>query len=161
MVDLSESYASHTLVCSSTFEDHLQGVFTRLRKAGLKLKPKWCLFLRDKMPYLGHVVTKNGIKLDPSKTDKMRKYPVPMDIRQVRQFLGLTSYYQHFVPNFSMIASPAKAGCHVPVDYRVPDCIRYRLLVSAPILAYPQFSSCYPFILETDTGSKGLGAATS
>ena len=52
-------------------------------------------------------MTKNdSIKPDPAKTEKMEKYPVPKDISLVRQFLGLASYYCHFVPDLSKIASP-------------------------------------------------------
>lgn len=65
-------YIDDVLVCSQTFDDHLKhlrDVFARLRCAGLKLKAKKCLFLREKVPYLGHIVTKNGIKPDPAKTE--------------------------------------------------------------------------------------------
>ena len=65
-------YIDDVLVCSRTFEEHLQHlrqVFTRLREANLKLKPKKCLFLRDEVSYLGHVVTREGIHPDPSKTE--------------------------------------------------------------------------------------------
>ena len=65
-------YIDDVLVCSRTFEAHLQHlrqVFTRLREANLKLKPKKCLFLRDEVSYLGHVVTREGIRPDPSKTE--------------------------------------------------------------------------------------------
>jgi len=102
-------YIDDLLVCSSTFQEHLQHlrqVFTRLRQAGLRLKARKCLFLREEVPYLGHVVTKEGIKPDPAKTEKVQHFPVPVSVSQVRQFLGLASYYRRFVPEFSKIASP-------------------------------------------------------
>ena len=58
-------YIDDVLVCSRTFEEHLGLVFERMRSANLKLKPKKCLFLRDEVPYLGHVVTREGIHPDP------------------------------------------------------------------------------------------------
>ena len=101
------AYIDDVLVCSGTFQEHLthlQQVFARLRRAGLRLKAKKCLFLKEEVPYLSHIVTRKGIKPDPTKT-KMN-YPVPADVSQVRQFLGLASYYRRFVPDFTRIASP-------------------------------------------------------
>ena len=160
-------YIDDVLVCSRTFDEHLshlREVFVRLRRAGLKLKAKKCLFLREEVPYLGHIVTKNGIKPDPSKTEKMDNYPSPTDVGQVRQFLGLASYYRRFVPEFSKIASPLHSLLKHDATFQwTTECQAAfeelkRLLVNAPILAYPQFQSDYPFILETDASQKGLGA---
>ena len=103
------AYIDDVLVGSRAFEeylDDLQQVFTRLRGAGLCLKAKKCLFLSKEVPYLGHVVTKRSIKPDQKKVDTVKRYPVPVDVTQVRQFLGLTSYYHHFIPDFPKIASP-------------------------------------------------------
>ena len=66
-------YIDDLLVCSSTFQEHLQHfhqVFTRLRQAGLRLKARKCLFLCEEVPYLGHVLTKEGIQPDPAKTER-------------------------------------------------------------------------------------------
>ena len=103
------AYIDDVLVGSRTFDEHLNNlhqVFSRLRKAGLRLKAKKCLFLREEMPYLCHVVTNYGIKPDPQKINTVKQYPVPVDATQVHRFLGLTSYYRHFVPEFSKIAAP-------------------------------------------------------
>ena len=111
-----------------------------------------------------HIVTKEGIKPDPSKAEKMDKYPSPTDATQVRQFLGLASYYRHFVPDFSKIASPLHNLLKRDATFQwTTECqaafdTLKKLVVNAPILAYPQFQSEYPFILETDASAKGLGA---
>ena len=84
-------YIDDVLVCSRTFEEHLQHlrqVFTQLREANLKLKPKKCLFLRDEVSYLGHVVTREGIRPDPSKTERIKEYPAPQDV-SAAAILGL------------------------------------------------------------------------
>ena len=146
-MDVSGSHASHTLMMwSSTFDGHLnflQEVFTWIHKAGLKLKDKKCLFLWDKVSYLGHVVTKNGIKQDPSKTDeeilsargRQTSLPVP------RINLMLSTFCFKFLQYYFSSPSSAKAGSHVLVDYGVSDYIRYSLLVSTPCI-----SSGYKFI---------------
>ena len=87
-------YINDVLVCSQSFKEHLchlEEVFGRLRQANLRLKPK--KFLRPEVPYLGYVVTQAGIKPDLTKTDKVAHYPVPTDVTQLCQFLGLASYY--------------------------------------------------------------------
>ena len=160
-------YIDDVLICSRSFDDHLkhlEQVLQRLQDAGLRLKAKKCLFLRQEVPYLGHVVTKDGIRPDPAKTEKMRGYPTPTDVSQVRQFLGLASYYRRFVPGFARIASPLHAllkkdavfqwGTECDMAFQQLK----QALISAPVLAYPQFSSLNPFILETDASTKGLGA---
>ena len=93
-------------------------MFERLREANLKLKPKKCLFLRDEVPYLGHVVTREGIHPDPSKTERIKEYPVPKDVPQLRQFLGLASYYMRFIRGCSEIAAPLNALLKKDVAFR-------------------------------------------
>ena len=75
-------YLDDILIASQTFDEHLEHikeVLQRLRSAGLRLKPKKCLFLRD-VPYLGHVISASSIKPDPSKTAKVKAFPVPNDV---------------------------------------------------------------------------------
>ena len=163
-------YVDDILVCSETLEDHvahLRQVFDRLRQGGLKLKPSKCTFLCDKVVFLGHVISADGISPDPAKTEKVRDFPVPSDVGGVRQFLGLASYYRRFVPSFSKIAAPLNAltkksvsfnwseECQVAFD-KLKD-----LLCSAPVLAYPMFGPQQQFIVETDASILGLGAVLS
>ena len=71
-------YLDDVLVASRTFEEHLchlREVFTRLRSANLRLKPRKCDILRDRLPFLGHVVSVAGIEPDPAKTERMLPRP--------------------------------------------------------------------------------------
>ena len=146
---------------------HLQTVLSRLRQAGLTLKPKKCLFLREKVPYLGFVISKDGISPDPSKTDKVQHFPTPTDSTKVRQFIGLASYYQRFIPRFANIAAPLHklTKKNVPFEW-TPECESSfaqlkQLLVEAPVLVYPRFGPGEEFLLETDASGVGLGAVLS
>ena len=160
-------YVDDILVCSKTLEEHkehLQQVFERLRQAGLKLKPSKCSFLCREVVFLGHVISVDGVSPDPAKTEKVRDYPVPVDVSSVRQFLGLASYYRRFVPGFSKIAAPLYVFSKKSVTFSWTDeCQKAfdqlkQLLCSAPVLAYPLFGPEHQFIVETDASVLGLGA---
>ena len=160
-------YIDDVLVCSQTFEEHLTHlaqVMSRLQQAGLRLKAKKCLFIQEAVPYLGHIVTPDGVKPDPAKADKVKNYPTPSDVSQVRQFLGLASYYRRFVPEFARIASPLHALLKKDAVFNwSSECEDAfgrlkKALVNTPVLAYPQYEDQHPFILETDASTRGLGA---
>ena len=89
--------------------EHLHEVFLQLCAVGLRLKPRKCGLLRPELPFLGHVISRQGIQPDPSKTEKVRNYPHPMDTTGVQCFLGLASYYRQFIPGFATVAGPLHA----------------------------------------------------
>ena len=163
-------YIDDILVASKTFEDHLrhlQLVFERLQKAGLRLKPAKCHFLRDKVPYLGFIISKHGVHPDPSKTDKVNDFPRPTNPTSLRSFLGLTSYYRRFVPHFATIAAPLHrlTKKDTPFEWdgacETAFCELKSLLTKAPVLVYPRFGQGQSFLLETDASIVGLGAILS
>ena len=81
--------------------DHIQLVFDSLKKFNLKIKPKKCQFFSTSVLFLGHVLSAEGISADPGKVDKVKTWPVPKNIKEVQSFLGLTSYYRHFILHFA------------------------------------------------------------
>ena len=102
-------YLDDILVMGRSFAkrlSNLQEVFNRLRDANLCLKPKKCHFVKREVLYLGYVVSESGISADKSKVEAVEKFPVPTSVKQVRSFVGLTSYYRRFIPGFSKIAGP-------------------------------------------------------
>ena len=160
-------YLDDILVCSETFEDHLEHlktVFERLRKAGLTLKPKKCFFALECVTYLGHVISREGVSPDPEKTNKVRDFPVPTDATRVRQFLGLASYYRRFVAGFAKIAGPLHRLLKKDVEFVWSEECKASFdslkesLISAPVLVYPRFGAGEQFVLETDASLEGLGA---
>ena len=159
-------YLDDIIVYSRSFADHinhLNDVFSRLRSANVKLKPSKCSFARSSVEYLGHVVSCDGIRPDPSKIAAVATFPVPRCVRDVRSFLGLANYYRRFIHNFASIASPLHTLTHKNVRFYWDDSCDKAFhtlkscLTSAPILAYPDFS--LPFELNTDTSSTGIGFA--
>ena len=163
-------YLDDVLIASKSFDEHLRqirSVFERLRSAGLRLKPKKCVFLRNEVPYLGHVISVEGVKPDPAKTEKVRLFPVPNDVTSIRQFIGLASYYRRFVPNFANVAGPLRALTKKNAKFNwTRECQAAfnslkEVLVTAPVLAYPKFDLGAELILETDASQIGLGAVLS
>ena len=87
-------------------EEHLKNFLQVLREHQLYAKFNKCDFFKDKIQYLGHVITKEGISVDLEKIKAIEKWSVPKDVTDVRSFMGITSYYQRFIEGFSRITNP-------------------------------------------------------
>ena len=156
-------YIDDILIFSGSFQEHLQHlqlVFDRLKEAGLTLKADKCHFCVEKVLYLGHVITKDGIFVDEKKTEKVSKYPVPKSQTEVRSFLGLCNYYRRFVKNFSKLATPLNQLLQKYTKFNwSQECEESfqalkHALVTAPMLKYPDMNA--PFILSTDASGTAL-----
>ena len=95
-------YLDDIIIFSKTEEEHLQHleeIFVRLRKFGLKMKCEKCSFFKKHIQYLGHLVSEKGFKLLPEKLESIRKMPAPRTAKEVKQFLGLpkvcTTFCRH------------------------------------------------------------------
>ena len=80
------AYLDDIVVYSKSPEDHLehlQDIFSRLEKAGLKLKPSKCSFFRKKVKYLGHVLSEEGVAPDPEKVSVIKRLQAPRTVKEV------------------------------------------------------------------------------
>lgn len=84
----------------------LRDVFTRVREAGLTLKPSKCLFGFGEIEFLGHKISENSIRPAEDKIQGILAIPTPADKKKLQSFLGCISYHRKFIPNFSTIAKP-------------------------------------------------------
>ena len=161
-------YLDDILVIGKTFEQHmdnLKKVFGRIERAGLKLKPKKCHLIQPCVEYLGYVVSRKGISADPRKIQAIVEYPVPVDVKSLRSFLGLASYYRRFARNFSRIAYPlhqlTRKESIFNWDSKCQEAFDHlkEVLTDSSTLAFPDFGK--EFVLETDASKAGLGAVLS
>lgn len=136
-----------------------------LDRAGLKLKPSKCKLLHREVNFLGYLVSAEGVATDTDKVSAVENFPRPKDLKSLRSFLGLTSYYRRFVPRYSTVAQPLYTLTRKDEPFYWSDeCEeafrRLKIsLITAPVLAYPLFDR--NFLLETDASGAGLGAVLS
>lgn len=161
-------YLDDIIVFSSTFEQHLydlQVIFQRLKDAHFYLKPSKCRFAVQRTEFLGHIVSSNGVQCCDTKIAKVKEARVPTNVKEVRSFLGLASFYRRFIFDFTEKAYPLyslilgdKMGPWTSKAQESFDALK-KALTEAPILAYPDFS--LPFIVACDASDVGLGAVLS
>ena len=153
-------YLDDIIIFSQTISDHLQKlreVLARLQKAGLKIKPNKCFLMQQRVQYLCHVVSAKGVETDPKKVSCVSKWPIPTDVKELQQFLGLASYYRRFVKNFAHKARPlyrlTEKGRRWNCTHECGEAFvtLKHALISDPILAFPDFN--HDFILDTDAST--------
>lgn len=153
------------LVYATSIDQHmhrLNAVFSKLRQAGLKLKPSKCSFLEKKVIYLGHQISEDGVEADVEKLQAVKDWPTPTNKVEVKRFLGFAGFYRRFVRNFSQIARPL----HHLLKQDVPFCwgreeekaftALKEASLSPPVLAFADWTR--PFIVYVDASGDGLGA---
>ena len=102
-------YIDDLLIYTTNVKDHLallDEVFSRLANFALKVNQKKCLFLKSSVPFLGHVVSADGLQIYPSKVQLIMDWKAPTNLKELMSFLGMVNYYREFIPNFSSLAVP-------------------------------------------------------
>ncbi|GFW60461.1 retrovirus-related Pol polyprotein from transposon 297 [Trichonephila clavipes] len=161
-------YLDDVIIGGRTFEEHLQNirkVLSKLSDANLKLNPSKCKFFQKEVNYLGHIISAEGVRTDPEKVSAVKNWKRPENLRELRSFLGLCTYYRKFVKGFSNIARPLHKLTESKQKFQwTKECEDSFLqlkeaLTSSPILIYPQPDK--PFILDTDASNESVGAVLS
>ena len=160
-------YLDDCIIFPSTAAEHIQGLrnfLEKLRSANLKINPTKCELFRTHVPFLGHIISKDGLEADPDKIAAVEKFAIPTNPTEVRSFLGLCSYYRRYVKNLSEITRPLhKANEVVAIFWTTEARDAFETLKSqlttTPILAFPMAKE--PFILYTDASLTAMGAVLS
>ncbi|KAL4021801.1 hypothetical protein IC575_020619 [Cucumis melo] len=136
-------------------------VLQTLRDNKLYAKFSKCEFWLKQVSFLGHVVSKAGVSVDPAKIEAVTGWTRPSTVSEVRSFLGLAGYYRRFVENFSRIATPltqlTRKGAPFVWSKACEDSFQNlkQKLVTAPVLTVPDGSGS--FVIYSDASKKGLG----
>lgn len=145
----------------SEHEEHLRKVLEVLRENQLYAKLKKCEFWLKEVAFLGHIISENGVSVDPEKIKAIMEWPRPTNVPEVRSFMGLAGYYRRFVQDFSKIALPITRLVKKSVKFEWNDKCESafqelkKRLTSAPVLTLP--SETDGFIVYSDASKHGLG----
>ena len=156
-------YLDDTAIHSADAWPHLRilrKVLMAFRAAGLQISPEKAQLFRDHILYLGHEASAQGVRIPDEYTKVVRQWPLPDTLKTLRAFLGKCGYYRKFIANYSTVTAPlvqyTQQDRHDDIpnlskDEAAVQAFRHlkHLLLTAPILAYPQFHG-KPFILDTD-----------
>lgn len=141
--------------------EHLRVVLEVLREKKLFAKLSKCDFWLEEVSFLGHVISRGGVSVDPSKIEAVSKWEAPKSVSEIRSFLGLAGYYRKFIEGFSKLALPltmlTRKGQAFVWDSKCEEGFQElkRRLTTAPILILPSPSE--PFEVYCDASLLGLG----
>lgn len=158
-------YLDDLIIYSETYQEHLRHireVFDRLRAAKLTVKPAKVNFLAEKLSFLGHLISSQGVTIDPDRTQKIRDYPVPKNAKGVARFVGMVNYFAKFIPACADLCAPLNHLRKKAVKFKWGDEQQQAFeklkekISNPPVLAMADFSR--PFVLQTDACGRALAA---
>lgn len=150
-------YLDDIIIVTPSFDKHIEiltEVFKRLLVAGLTLSKEKCQFCKTELKFLGYVINRSGLNVDPDKVSAIVTLPVPISVKEVRRVVGMMSWYRKFIPNFSSILSPltelTKKRKKFVWSSECQNAFKTlkNLLISSPILSCPDFP--YTFTIQCD-----------
>lgn len=143
---------------------HLAVVLEILAQQQLYANCKKCEFGQSRLAYLGHIISEQGVAMDPEKVAAMTNWPTPRNLKELKGFLRLTGYYRKYIAGYAHIAQPLtdqtrkdQFGWNEEATVAFEQ-LKQRML-QAPILVMPNFTR--NFVVETDASGYGIGAVLS
>jgi hypothetical protein len=161
-------FIDDVIIFSKSAQEHalrLENVLQIFDQANLQLHSGKCVFAQSQVNYLGFVLSEQGVAASPDKIKAVKNYPLPKNVKDVRAFLGLASFYRKLVENFAAEAKPLteltkkdRPFTWGPEQQKAFESLKDKLC-KAPVLAFPDFS--LPFILTTDASKTAVAAILS
>ncbi|KAL7291593.1 hypothetical protein TKK_0014634 [Trichogramma kaykai] len=161
-------YLDDIVIYANSLEEHdkkFELLANRLRDANLKLQPEKCNLLERKVRYLGHILSEEGLQVDPKKTEAVVRFPTPKTVKNVRQFIGLAGYYRRFIEKFATIAKPLFKLLQKDTPFiwnekaqKAFDTLK-TCLTTTPVLAFPKLDE--PYNITTDASGYAVGGVLS
>jgi hypothetical protein len=142
-------------------EEHLRLVLQKLRDHKLYAKRSKCEFWLKQVAFLGHVISKGGISVDPSKVPDVLSWNAPTSVNDIKSFLGLAGYYRRFIEGFSRINKPMTELLEKDKEFKWTSACESsfqelkKRLTTAPVLVMPNMEK--PFSIYCDPSGQGLG----
>ena len=102
-------YLDDIIIFATTPKEYLErlwAMLSQLQLAGLKLQPTQCKFFKASVVYLGHIISREGVRSDGHKVKAVRNSPVPITVTELRSFLGFTNYYRCFIEDYAKVTHP-------------------------------------------------------
>ena len=155
----------HTTDDIIAHREKVHKILQKLRQHNLYLKPEKCQFEQKKVEFLGIILEKETVQMDPTKTKGIADWKTPQNLKDVRTFLGFTGFYRYFVPNYSKIAHPLIELTKKAVPFHWDEAqlkafeTLKSLMCSRPVLKQPDYTK--PFFLSTNASAYGMGAVLS
>jgi hypothetical protein len=141
--------------------DHLKMVLQRLREHQLHAKLSKCEFWIDEVMFLGHIINKEGLDVDPKKVADIMNWKAPTDTRGIKSFIGMAGYYRRFIEGFSKIVKPMTSLLGNKAEFKWTQKCKEAFealkekLTTSPVLVLPDVHK--PFLVYCDTCYTGLG----
>ncbi|GJP71846.1 hypothetical protein CLOP_g2635 [Closterium sp. NIES-67] len=142
--------------------EHLRRVFEILRREHFYVKLSKSDFALEKVQFLGHIVSAQGVHVDPKKIEAVRTWKTPENVKELQQFLGFANYYNRFVPQYVKIAAPLtnllKKNTPYKWELQHQEAVEQlkQALTSAPVLILPDPERDY--VIEADANDQAVGA---
>lgn len=158
-------YVDDIVIASETIDEHLRDideVLGMIAEFGMKLRIDKTVFCSPKIKFLGFIISEKGIEVNPDKMKAIREYPRPETATACKSFLGMTSYFRRFIPNYARIAQPMYNASSKPGKIVWNESLEKSFemlkekLMTPPVLAPPRLNE--QFFLETDGSLVGIAA---
>lgn len=160
-------YLDDAIIASATFEQHiidLTSVLNRFQEAGFKLKASKCFICCSEVAYLGHLITREGVRANPKKIELIKNWDIPTSVANLHSFVGLAGYYRKLISRYAQREAPLRALLKPnavfkmgPVEVAAFKDIQ-QCLINDPIIASPDFSGNSKFEVHTDASDLGISA---